>query len=281
MFRIAMVISLLGLSVSFGQAQTEPGYLCEGFLPVEAPRDVPLLFRGLYFDSGLSGSGGAVTLANTNDKSIRYYVAIMEFLDDNGRYIVSAPVYNMAEKDDTIPLNVPFKPWLLRNTSAGGNEPITPGSEKRKAFNIALSTLTCPKSVRVSMVQLQYEDGTEFRYALPGLNLSLAPASQLELRDKRTARHWAPIAVSGTLQVDAEGRARILELDGAPEDVGNLIAEEIVRWKFIPAWVDGKPVAIQLPFLFFLGEPTHEWVQVEMMNRKGIRGPILVWPNFN
>jgi hypothetical protein len=61
-------------------AHPDRAYLCEGVLSLEVPPHIPLDFQGLYFDIGLDGSGGAVTLYNKTDKSITNYIAVMEFV---------------------------------------------------------------------------------------------------------------------------------------------------------------------------------------------------------
>jgi len=241
--------------------------------------DLPLDFQGLYFESGLDGSNGAVTLLNKSDKGIQYYVAIMEFFDEKENYLISAPVYNVVEEDQTIPLDVPFKPWLQRNWPGGPMAPIAAKSTSRETFNNVLAMLTCPASVRVALIQLRYDDGTGFKYVSPTLRLSTTPGQKMEIHDPDGAQRWQPLTVVGTLEVDVQGRARILELDAA-DVFRKWLQNEFSQWKFVPARVEGKPASSRLPFIFYLGDTTHPWVSVEAMRRRGARGAILVWPTF-
>jgi hypothetical protein len=282
MFRLGILMSVVLCLAVPGRAEDKPSYLCYGHLPTQAPVDVPLDFPAILFDSGFDGSGGSIAVLNKSDKAIKYYVIVIEFLDEAQNYLVSAPVYNVvnSEKDQSIPLDVPFKPWLKRNWPGGQFEPIPAKSLASKTFEIALSMLTCPASARVSAIQLRYDDDTEFRYMSPTLNISTTPSQEMVLSDIKGARRWSPTTVTGKLKIDVEGRARILEVDG-PEAFRNWLQREFSGWRFIPAWVDGKPTATELAFVFFLEDASHPWLQIEVMKRKGARGAMLVWPHFN
>jgi hypothetical protein len=290
MVRFVFLIGVLLVVVSPGQAQDEFGYFCNGVLPVEVSASIPLDFQALSFDSGLAGSGGAVTLTNKSDKGVQYYAAIMEFADEKGNWLISAPVYNL-DKENRIPLDVPFKLWLLRNRpgsvlspSGGGSlvSPIAARSSSRIAFNNAFVMLTCPASVQVAMVHVRYDDGTEFKYVSPRLRVSPAPSQSMEIRDIETAQRWSPIAVSGTIQIDAAGQARIIELNAASGEFSRWLKKEFAKWKFTPQWTDGQPTSVQLPFVFFLGDfgEQESLSFAASVKRRGARGPMLVWPSF-
>ncbi len=281
--RLAFLMTLLLCTVSLLRAQDqqdEPLYLCYGTLPVVAPADAPLDFQQVFFESGFAGSSGGVAFINKSAKGIRYYVIVMEFMDGEGKYLVSAPVFNVTDEDQSIPFDVPFKPWLKRNWAGGPHmSPIPAKSASDKSFVIALSVLTCPTSARVSMIQLRYDDETEFRYLSPTISISTTPAQPMEISDTEGSLRWSPTVVTGLLQIDVKGRARILELDGA-DVFRKWLQKELNGWRFIPAWIEGKPAMTHLPFVFFFGDNTHPWVQVEVMKRKGFNGPFLVWPRL-
>jgi len=290
MVRFAFLIGLLLVVVSTGQAQDEFGYFCNGILPVEVSADIPLDFQGIYFDSTLGGSGGGVTLINKSDKGVQYYVAIMEFADEKGNWLISAPVYNLDKKDQ-IPLDVPFKPWLLWNRPgvvlppSGTGSPFSPiaaRSSSRVAFANVFVMLTCPASVQVAMVHVRYDDGTEFKYVSPHLRVSPTPSQSMEITDVETAQRWSPIAISGTIQIGAEGQARIIELNAASGEFSRWLKKEFAKWKFTPLWADGQPTSVQLPFVFFLGDVSEQesLALAASVKRRGAQGPMLVWPSF-
>lgn len=281
MLRYALMITLLLFTVPLLRAQDEESwYLCNKTLPVIAPTDAPLEFQQVTFDSTFAGSGGGVALVSKSDKAIRYYVIILEFLDADGKYLVSAPVYNVDDTNQSIPFDLPFKPWLKRNwVSWTHMSPVPAKSHSSMYFQITLAMVTCPASSRVSMIQLRYDDNTEFKYISPTLNISTTPARAMEIKDVDGAVRWSPLAVTGMLQIDTDGHAKILELD-AGDVFRRWLQKEFNDWRFIPAWVEARPTTTQLPFVFLLGSTTHALVQVEVMRKKGIRGPILVWPHF-
>lgn len=280
MFRLAFLISLLLLLASSSRGQDEFGYFCNGFLHVEVPPNIPLDFQGVSFDSTLAGSDGAVTVINKGDKGIQYYVAILEFADEKGNYLISAPIYNVVRNDQTIPLDVPFKPWLLRNWPGGRMAPIPARSSSVETFGNVFVMLTCPASVHVAMVHVRYDDNTEFKYFSPRLRVSPTPSQPMEITDLETARRWSPIAVSGTIQIDARGHARIIELDASSGEFSRWLKKEFGKWKFTPQWTEGRPISVRLPFAFFLGDVTQSSALVDSVKRKGVQGPMLVWPSF-
>jgi len=96
-FFVLVALLLPAFSVVFGQ--DKPQYLCNGSLSVHVPDVLPLEFQSVVFESGLGGSGGSVSFLNKSDKGVQYYLVVMEFLDGKENYLVSAPVYNVAEKD--------------------------------------------------------------------------------------------------------------------------------------------------------------------------------------
>lgn len=281
MLSIVTLLAVVMSAVSFTRTQEEQAsYLCHGSLPVQVPSEIPLEFPWLSFDSWIQGSDGGVTVWNKSHKRIQYYVAIMEFFDVDGKYVISVPIYNIDDKSHTIPLDLSFKPWLLANWPGSYMAPIDPRSESRKVFHTILSTLTCPTSARISMVQLRYDDDTEFKYISPTLNLPSAPTSRLDIGDIKGAERWVPVTVSGTLQVDSEGRVRILDLDFAAAGFKKWLEKEFSHWSFTPPWLNGRPTTNNLPFLFILGDTTDMAVQIQVMKRRGVRGPIFIWPNL-
>src|SRR5215472_11922832 len=147
MRRFLLLTALLIVAASYTTlAQPDRVYLCEGVLPLEVPPDIPLDFQGLYFDSGLDGSGGAVTLYNKTDKSIANYIAVIEFVGPDGDYLVSAPVHNMDDARQINTLDPRFKLWLLRNRSVASKNSIPARSDSRNTFNVWFPLLTCPAS---------------------------------------------------------------------------------------------------------------------------------------
>jgi hypothetical protein len=281
MLRYSLMISLLLSTVPLLRAQDEGSwYLCKKTLPVIAPTDAPLEFQQVTFDSTFAGSGGGVALVNKSDKAIRYYVIILEFLDADGKYLVSAPVYNVDDSNQSIPFELPFKPWLKRNWLSWTHmAPVPAKSDSSMYFQIALAMVTCPASARVSMIELRYDDNTDFKYISPTLNIPTTPAQAMEIKDVDGAVKWSPLAVTGMLQIDTHGHAKILELD-AGDVFRKWLQMEFNHWRFVPAWVEGKAATTQLPFVFLLGGTTQALVQVDVMRRKGIRGPMLVFPHF-
>ena len=201
MLRFALLAFLVS-TTPLVRAQNEPSgqdeavYLCHDTLPILAPADAPVDFQRVLFESGFQGSDGGVYVVNKADKGIRYYVIVMEFLDADGKYLVSAPVYNVVDGDQSIPFDIPFKPWLKRML-VRTYDPIPAKSGSSMSFVITLAMLTCPASVRVSMIQLRYDDDTEFKYVSPNLNISTTPAQPMEVKNTDGVLKWSPSVFTG------------------------------------------------------------------------------------
>ncbi len=279
MSRTILPVIMLFLALLPAAAQEESEYICHDWLQVERPADSPLDFQALSFDSTLAGSGGAVTLVSRTDKAIAYYVVIMEFLDSRGKYLFSVPVFNVDDENhQEIPLSVPFKLWLRGNWPGGHMAPISAKSKSRETYGTVLTMLTCPVSVRVSLVQVRYGDGTEFKYSSPSLNISTIPVfGKIEEADYK---RWSPLTVSGTLEVDSDGDVQILDLDVPGDMLKGWLRTQFSLWHFTIPWVDGKPSSAKLAFLVMIGDASKGRTQMEAMKKKGIRGPILLWPNL-
>jgi hypothetical protein len=269
-----LTASFLLCSIVEARAQLSP-YLCERELLPTVAIDSPVVFPGVTVAGTTLDTSGVLAILNNSEKGIRYYLVVMEFLDDQGKFLFSAPVYN-ADKDQHIPFDVAFKPWLLANWPGGQMAPIPARSRSDEGFATRLIALTCPSSVRISVIWVKYDDGKEFKYVSETLNLSATFQAQ-EIKIKKVgARKWGPITVTGTVEVDARGEPQIAELDPAIADLKTWLKNEFSRWGFTAAWAGGKPTTTRIPFVFILADNTDPREQAEALKKRGVEGPILL-----
>ena len=258
------------------RAQPLSPYLCDTNLYPSAMADSPVLLPYVTLTGTVQGTGGVLTLINQKAKNIQYYLVVMEFLDNQGQYLFSAPVYNVA-KHQQIPFDVPFKEWLLANWPGGHMEdPIAPREKASEVFGPNLVVLTCPAAVRISVVWLKYEDGTEFKYLGKHINLSPATRNTIKLKSINDAKAFSPVTVSGTIKLDDQGRIDGVSVDSSNERFKAWLVKEFTAWDFTPPWVSGKPASITVPFLFILADNANARAEAESMKKQGVQGPILL-----
>ncbi len=275
MSRFVLLVSLLLAAFSGCGAQELSPYLCDVNLTVRAPANVPVDLPWAIFTGTAGDSLGKLEIVNKTDKTIQYFLIVMEFVDDKGEYLFSVPVFNV-DKDQKIPFNVPFKSWLVANGAGGHKDLISPNSDHGATFNAPLVALTCPASVRISMVQLKYLDQSSFEYVSPIMNLSTAPSKPIEIADRKAAQRWAPLTVSGTIEVDAQSHLRVLNLDFNAVGFSKWLEKELVGWRFTAPWIGGKPASVQIPFVLILADTTDPRVEIEAIKRRGVGGTMLL-----
>jgi hypothetical protein len=269
---IVILVLCWGASV---QAQQLSPYLCDTNLYPSAMAESPVLLPYLTLTGTVHGTAGVLTLINQKDKNIQYYLVVMEFLDGQGQYLFSAPVYNV-DKEQHIPFDVPFKPWLLANWPGGTLAPIPAGSKSGEAFGSKLVALTCPTSVRISVIWLKYEDGTEFKYLGDHINLSPATRNAVKLKSIKDAKAFSPVTVSGKIKLNEQGQINGVTIDSSDDRFKAWLAKEFAGWDFTPPWVSGKPASTSVPFLFILADNANARAEAEGLKKHGVQGSILL-----
>lgn len=276
MFRTILVLSLCFCS-AYATAQDLSPYLCDKDPTVHATKEIPVDLKWVTLTATAANSSGVVEALNNSVKMIQHYLIIMEFFDGRGRYLFSSPIYS-TDNDQNIKFDVPFRAWLTANWPGGNRKPVPPKSTFNSVFNSHLISLTCPALVRVSFAWLKYDDGSEFKYVSPELNISSSPAepAEMAISDRKGAMHWTPLTVSGDIVVDAKGHVRILDADFNANGFQEWLEREFSRWNFTPPWIKGKPGSQKLPFLFILGDTVDTRVQIETLKKRGLGGALLL-----
>jgi hypothetical protein len=275
MRRLHLIVLFVLCWDSLTRAQQLSPYLCDTNLYPAAVAKSPVLLPYLTLIGTTQGTDGVLTLINKADMNVEYYLVVMEFLDSQGQYLFSAPVYNV-DKEQHIPFDVPFKPWLLANWPGGTMAPIPAGSKSGETFGSKLVALTCPTSVRISVIWLKYEDGTEFKYLGEHINLSPATRNAVKLKSIKDAKAFSPVTVSGKIKLDEQGRIDGVTIDSSDDRFKAWLAKEFAAWDFTPPWVSGKPASISVPFLFILADNANARMEAESMKKQGVHGPILL-----
>jgi hypothetical protein len=262
--------------VLVARAQQEQDYLCSGKLTIDhaVGAAFPVDFRNLNFYGSVDSSIGHVELVNNSAQTIRYYLVVFELFDSAGKYILSVPVFNTA-KNQKVPFTVGFEPWVLVNWPGNYFEPIRPKASARKAFFIPLTALTCPATARISMIQLRYEDGTEFRWSSPPV-LTSSILIEAAMVDAEGYGRWMPLTTSGTIRVDSAGRGHLKTSSDQGGEFEHWLEQEISAWKFFPSSVDGRLIPGEIPFLLIFGDTSESRIQLDLLKQKGWHGAILV-----
>src|SRR5215470_9172844 len=83
---------------------------CPVELSVQQPPNAPVGLGNFRFFAG-GASYGMVNIVSRSEKAVAYYLIVLELFDENGEYLVSAPLFNSDVKG-AIPFDVSFKSWL-------------------------------------------------------------------------------------------------------------------------------------------------------------------------
>jgi hypothetical protein len=269
-------LAFLLFGVAVASAQQGVDYLCAGELTIEhstGPTS-PIDFSNFTFFGSVENSAGRVELLNKDSQAIRYYLVIFDLLDSAGKYILSVPVFNVDD-DQNVPFNVAFKPWVLANWPGGYFDPIGPKAKAKKTFQIPFTVLTCPTAVRISMVQLRYKDGSEFRASISTVRTP-SIVTEATVVDAEGYRRWTAVTTLGIIRVDSMGRGHAEAPNGQSAEFSPWFEREISAWKFFPSSVDGATTAGEIPFLLVVGDLRNVKGQLDLIKEKGQLGAILV-----
>jgi hypothetical protein len=269
-------IAFLFLAVLAPRAQEGMDYLCPKELSIDrwVNEASPIEFDKLMFFASVESSMGTIELVNESDRTIQYYLIILELLDSDGKHLLSVPVFNV-DSEDNIPFRVAFRPWMSAHFSGGYLEPITAKARARKAFYIPLTMLTCPARARIAMIQLKYGDGTEFRASLASFNTQPV-LTEVSPTGAAGYKRWAPLMTVGAIRVDLEGHGHLDTSDYQNPDFVRWLEQQIAKWKFAPSTVKGQAAPGAIPFVMIIGEMSKQRTQLDLLKKKGVSGTLLV-----
>src|SRR5262249_9406951 len=129
--------------------------------------DLPLTFSHLNFNSQENFSIASIEVKRTTAERIRNYLILVEFFDQNGKFLVAAPFYNVLQRSGEIPFTVTFKRWLYARNSAFNGGDRDSSDTKILVAHIPEVFFACPVSARIAMVQLSYQDERTFSFSAP------------------------------------------------------------------------------------------------------------------
>ena len=221
----------------------ESDYWCDGRRLALEGGKLPLQISALTFTSSSNMSSAEINVFSS-EKSVDYYLILIDFIDDDGGHLLTIPFYNLNSQLAS-PFKVPFARWLYGHSN----------STPRVKTNIAQTldgesstvALVCPAKARISMVLLQFADGTNFTYSRPDLELDTIVA-WAPLNDGALAQ-WTPLFAVATVSVSEDGHAALKSLDNSSPELRSFIERQVTGWLFSPPLSNGRVLARDLTFL--------------------------------
>jgi hypothetical protein len=275
MRRLNIAILFLCVMTEITRAQDRVEYRCSGHIAVEGTiSPAPLGFGDLVFFASVDSSAGHIDLINSGTKGIQYYLVILDLFDSQDKYVLSLPVFNV-DRDQNIPFDVDFKPWVLANWPGGHFEDIPARTTAQKVFFVPLATLSCPSKARVSMIRLRFQDKSEYNFAAPTVR-TMPALTRAFLNEPTAYERWMPRVAWGTIQVDPAGHGSLQAEDSQDSDFEAWLRDQISGWVFSPSSIDGRLTTGEIPFILIIGNPRIAKAQLENLKTIGRIGPVLV-----
>lgn len=254
MLRISLL--LLGLAAIESVAVAQDHYYCH-------IDNMPVSWKGISQPVKIAHSsavflelGTAVPeldVRNTQTSAITNLDLVIEYLDEKGDVVDTAAIGGAAAGFE----NAMPAPFSLENTETWKG-PIEPGEIARvQGMSNGNRTVTCPVSGQITFVMARFRGGALQRYGSAGWQVPPLPRIVPELDSA------CPALQSGILQIPVK-----LKISNAGDVIGvsqssvrdpGVLAwavDQMKRWKFHPALVDGQPKDSELNVDFvFHGSP--------------------------
>jgi len=133
------------------------------------------------------------------------------------------------------------------------DRPLNSGETERWWISSPLLALSCPASTRATMIRIQFEDGSEYRYTSSEARQQpqAIDASHADLRGMPLQR---PLQLVATLRIDTNGRAHVTHVDRVGANIEKWLQGVVDQWEFLPQLEAGVPSSGDLNVLFRIHE---------------------------
>jgi hypothetical protein len=225
---------------------------------------------------------GDAVIVNTSDKPIQWYLIVVEFGMQSSRPL-SIPIFNVAlalHGPPVSPLDFPYMSWVYAHGKPWGDR-LEPGKKTRVSFLSPELISTCPRDVKITDITLKYVDGSTSHYHLATLNLAPELISA-PLKDLQALEMRVRTAISGTLYLDANGRATMFKNLSSRDEAGisQFLMDLMKDWVFSPNISAGQRTDGHVDFLLSIGDLSPRWTELrtEALSKTGTAIPFHIVP---
>jgi hypothetical protein len=214
--------------------------------------DVPLAFDvadsqvradDVSFVSKVDGSSAAVVVLNRASKSITRLLIVVDFLNDRDKQLVSIPLLASTRSEiqrESSPMSIAVRKELPAA--------VRPAELVSMFGSIQAATRKCPKRARVTLFEVGFEDGSEFRRAADEWRLGASVRRPVRLHlDNRLAA--LPFQAILGLTIDTAGNVTEARPQDVPGSLESWLADEVAQWSFNPGMRDGRPITSHVDVL--------------------------------
>jgi hypothetical protein len=253
---LRILLLLLGLAAIESIAVAQDHYYCH-------TDDMPVSWKGISQPVKIVHSSAvflelgtavpALDILNTQTVALTNLDLVIEYLDEKGNTVDTATIGGVAAGfEDAMPA-----PFSLENKETWKG-PLEPGETARvQGMSNGNRTVTCPVSGRITFVMARLRNGAVRQYGSTGWQVPPLPRIVPELDSACPAVQGGVLEIPVKLKISSAGDLIGVSQSSA-KDLGVLAwaVDQLKRWKFHPALVDGQPKDSELSVDFvFHGSP--------------------------
>jgi hypothetical protein len=240
MLRISLL--LLGLAVLSNLSVAQEHYYCRAEeMPVSWKTNVqPVKIvhsSAVFLELGTAVP--ALDVRNTQTAAITNLDLVIEYLDQKGRVVDTATVGGAAAGFE----NAMPAPFSVENTETWKG-PLDPGEIARvQGMSDGNRTVTCPVSGQITFVMARFRNGAVQQHGLLGWQVPPLPRIVPQLDSACPVLHSSILEIPAKLKISDAGDVLGVSPSSGGDDPGVLAwaIDQMKRWKFHPALVDGQP----------------------------------------
>jgi hypothetical protein len=176
-------------------------------------------------------------ITNLKQKKILQVYVMADYLDSSGSALFSYVFHSLSDSDDKMMLEMPDAYAGIPYTGFG--EPIPYLASSSIAGGGSLRTTSCPASLRLSSIEVQYDDKSWERYHVPNWILEPQPDGHFSKWKNDLIVDDLPLTLDCDIKIGSSGKATIQECQNLPNRISAWITNEITHWSFFPGLVGG------------------------------------------
>jgi len=213
-------------------------------LSIESPAETDAieLKRPFFYSSAASESFAEVELTNHFNKPIGIITIVMDFIAPNDTRLVTIAFELLAGSRAT------STKWMIHTDYLNKIPDLIQTSQHIELIGISpVATATCPTKARVTFVEIQFADGTAFRWARSKWSFPPTVLDAPYFSDEPPLTGGEQPCSQVKLMIDDSGKLQSIQsITDLDKMTARYALEQFSRWSFRPSLSNGHPVPSEL-----------------------------------